>query len=351
MKTVLINSVSKARPCSVIAVAEAFGLAQEVVAFAVYNAPIPFLRNVDENTALMAQSLLNGLGFETSILNHDEPLPETERGLDVAVYIHEPEKIFDVAAPVADFLGLSKEQAVQLLMQDPAVVLGNVSLHTAQALQDRIDAEVMVSNPRKATYTILLSARIKPEDKQEVLFCCQVLGLHVKNDRVTGVSFDTTQEFVKRCRCKEAFRIVNEDFTRFRVLLKEFNKAADSAVEFLRNLVGMPDEVIDILSDNLPVYLMDSLSGNAAAEFISKARQAGLMCVAEPVPFDQFHLKVDFESVTPGQEVTKLLNAFFGPTRLIPPRWISPRPLNHFQIRFLIKLLQNLGVQAQPVFQ
>lgn len=352
MKTVVIKSVANARPGAVMALAEAFGLAREAVAFAVYNAPYPFLKNLDETTAAKAQNLLNELGFETGILNDDEPLPKTERGLDVAVYIHEPEKIFGVAAQLADFLGLTKEQAVRLLMQYPAVVLGNVSLHTAQALQNKIDAEVMVSNPRKATYTIMFSMpEMTSEDKQEILFSCQSLGLQVKNDRITGISFDTTQEFVKRCRCKEAFRILNEDFTRYRVMLTEYEQTADGASEFLKSHVGMPDEVIAILPDNLPVYLMDSLSGHAAAEFIAKARQAGLRCIAEPIPFDFYRLKINFESAAPRQEVEKLLNAFFGTVRLMPPYWISPRPLNHFQNRFLMKYLQGLGVQSQPVME
>ena len=51
-------------------------------------------------------------------------------------------------------MGCEIKDALALLMNESSIVIGNISMATAEALSQRIDAEVMVCLPSKDLYTI-----------------------------------------------------------------------------------------------------------------------------------------------------------------------------------------------------
>jgi hypothetical protein len=143
MKTILIKSIGTANPSVSKILADAFQINHELLARLLYNAPAVFLEQADGAIANKALEILTQLGLEVELLGAGAELPKRSEPLDVAVYVKDPLKMMVVAKQFGEFMGIAENDAMQLLLNEPSVVLGGVSLATAEVLQNRLDAEVM----------------------------------------------------------------------------------------------------------------------------------------------------------------------------------------------------------------
>jgi hypothetical protein len=143
MKTILIKSIGTAKPNVSKILAEAFQINHEMLARLLYNAPAVFLEQANEAIPNKALEILTQLGLEVELLDAGAELPKRSEPLDLAVYVKDPLKIMVVAKQLGEFMGISENDAIQLLLNEPSVVLGGVSIATAKTVQKRLEAEVM----------------------------------------------------------------------------------------------------------------------------------------------------------------------------------------------------------------
>ncbi|MCX7649858.1 MAG: hypothetical protein N2050_04830 [Flavobacteriales bacterium] len=347
MKNVVIKSIGNAKPQTVNALAETFAVDKSALLKLVYSAPAVFLKNVDEATAKKAEQLLKELGFEAEIKNDDFQIPPSSELYDIALYLDEPHKLHTVAQQLADFCGMKPDGALQLLLNDPATVLGNVSYNTALALQKRVDAEVMISNPLKANYTITISDG-DPIRMQNFYMLAQQLGLNIKGRKVTSLTYNQMQNLLQQIKDSSLLRIVNEDFIRYRVVLNRFDKNNPASVQFLIQTIGMPDELVSRLEHYLPVYIEESLAAYNAVRLFENCKKAGLECTVEPVPFEKYHLKVEIHS-NPSQ-VKKIVEPFFGEMEINTKVWRTPKPMTGILNRLLASRLERIGCRVEPEY-
>ena len=349
MKRIIILSVGTATPKVIKAISEAFEINQELLFKILYNAPAVFLDNADEALAEKASTILTELGLEVLIQNTDEQKPLPTESLDIAVHIKNPVHLNTVNKQLSEFLGCSEKESLKLLLQEPSVVLGGVSMATAESLQKRIDAEVIASNPKTDLYTIEFTA----ESENERL---KLINL-IKNKEISipegetkwvrNLNYNQMNQFLTRYRSQNDVKIYNQSYSRFRILLENFDPVNKSTIQFLVNEIGMPEELITEIHANLPVLLDESVNLGMLKEKLALYKQAGLTCSEEQIPFGKYVLSVS--NITNSEKAREILSKFYEDVHCdkITDVWKAPTPLGGTLSRLLEKQLEYIGCEIE----
>ncbi len=217
-KTLIIKSIGTANPEIAKILADAFEINHEFLVRQLYNAPSVFLENAEKEIADKASELLEQLGLEVFLQDANMPLPVKAEPVDIAIFIKNPLAINQVSKQLAVFLGCKENEALILLLNEPSVVLGNVSMATAETLQKRIDAEVIASNPRKDFYTIqfLNGDKKLPQEIQALL---KTKGIQAKSEKtITNIPYLVAQEIWQRYQLSKKIILYNQSYQRFEIV-------------------------------------------------------------------------------------------------------------------------------------
>jgi hypothetical protein len=349
VKRIIILSVGTATPHVIKALSEAFEINQELLFKILYNAPAVFLDNAEEALAEKAFHLLTELGLEVLVQSTEETAPKPTEPLDLAVYINDPVKLTTVNKQLAEFLGCNQNEALQLLLNEPSVVLGGVSMATAESLQKRIDAEVIASNPKLDLYTIEFTANAE-NDRQKMINLIKSRDIQVPAGEtrwVRNLTYEQLNQFLTRHRSQHEMKIYNQSYSRFRILLENFDLANSSQRDFLVREIGMPREVLEEIHANLPVLLDESVNYETLQEKLAAYKQAGLHCSEEQIPFGKYAISVS--NITDSGKATEILSQFYKDVKLDTSSgsWKAPSPLESILNRFLEKQLERLGCEIE----
>jgi hypothetical protein len=348
MKTVIIQSVGTANPGMARAMADAFGISHELFAKLLYNAPAVFLEKAEDAVAEKTADLLGRLGLEVTCQDSAEPLPERSESLDVAVYVTDPMQLTKVAGELAAFIGCKESEALQLLLNEPSVVLGGVSLATANVLQSRLSAEVVASNPRNDRYTIDVAS-------SDPLILNQLIAtlkhMNIAHDgsakTIADLPYAQAQEIWSKYHHVGQLKIYNQSYRRFNVQLNAFDLQDEKQTAFLTEQIGMPMEILHEVHANLPVLLDETVGVNAMLERLEAYTQAGLRCEAIPLPFGKYKLAVN--NITDKKRVQEIVSQFYKGTVLseAAQEWTAPVALNSVLNRYLKKQLELIGCEVE----
>lgn len=349
MKRIIILSVGTATPQIIKAVSEAFEINQELLFKILYNAPAVFLDHAEEALAEKAFRLLTELGLEVQIQDTNEPAPKPSEMLDLAVYIDDPVKLNTVNKQLSEFLGCNESESLQLLLHEPSVVLGGVSMATAESLQKRIDAEVIASNPKLDLYTIEFTANAE-NDRLKLINLIKNKDIRIPAGEtrwIRNLTYEQLNQFLTRHRSQQEVKIYNQSYSRFRILLEDFDPENSSQREFLVREIGMPQEILEEIHANLPVLLDESVNYGSLQEKLARYRQAGIHCSEEQIPFGTYSLSVS--NITDPEKTQTILERFFKDVTLKPTSdaWKAPSPLASILSRFLEKQLEYLGCEVE----
>lgn len=286
MKTILIKSIGTANPSVSKILAEAFQINHKRLVRLLYNAPAVFLEQAEETIAQKAELILKDLGIEVELLEAGAKLPKKSEPLDVAVYVKDPLKIMVVAKQLGEFLGIAENDAMQLLLNEPSVVLGGVSLATAEILQKRLDAEVIASNPKTDLYTIEIASE-KSDFLNNFKAALKQMGVQPEKSQkqIINVSYEQTQSLWKRFPNSKEFLIHNQSFQRLQLVLTNFDLYNDKVKTFLTQNLSIPSEILADIHQNLPVVLDESLNPLEKNQKLEQYQQGGLRCESKAIPF------------------------------------------------------------------
>lgn len=349
MKTVIIQSVGTANPGTAKAMADAFGINHELFIRLLYNAPAVFLENAEEPVAQKTADLLAQLGLEVVCQDAGEPLPAKSEPLDIAVYVDNPMALTKVAGQLALFIGCKESEALQLLLNEPSVVLGGVSLATAKVLQSRLSAEVVTSNPKTDLYTIEVSTA-EPLILSQLNTSLKNMGVEYdsnKSKMISDLTYQQTQEIWNKYHHAAQLQIYNQSYRRYQIQLNAFDLNNEEQKNFLVSEIGMPVEILQEVHDNLPVIIDESVSINSMLANLEVYKQAGLICEAIPLPFGKYKLAVS--NITDKKRVEEIVSQFYKDT-VLPgsvQKWTAPQPLNNVLNRYLEKQLELLGCEVE----
>lgn len=349
MKRIIILSVGTATPKVIKALSEAFEINQEILFKILYNAPAVFLDNAEEALVEKASIILTELGLEVLIQNVDEKPPVSTEALDIAVYINDPVKLSTVNKQLSQFLGCNESESLQLLINEPSVILGGVSMATAESLQKQIDAEVIASNPKMDLYTIEFTAESENDRLKLInLFKNQEIILPEGETKwIRNLTYEHMNQFLTRHRSQHEVKIYNQSYSRFRILLENFDLTNTSQINFLVDQIGMPQEVIAEIHANLPVLLDESVNYATLQEKLVVYQQAGLDCSEEQIPFGKYVLSVS--NITDSGKARELLSKFYKDVNFdkITDVWKAPLPLGGTLSRLLEKQLETIGCEIK----
>lgn len=349
MKRIIILSVGTATPKVIKALSEAFEINQELLFKILYNAPAVFLDNAEESLVEKASLILTELGLEVLVQNTDENPPVSTESLDISVHINDPVKLNTVNKQLAEFLGCNESESLQLLLNEPCVVLGGVSMATAESLQKRIDAEVIASNPKMDLYTIEFTAESE-NDRMKLINLITNQDIPVpagETKWVRNLTYEQLNQFLTRYRSQHEIKIYNQSYSRFRILLENFDLTNTSQTSFLVSEIGMPPEVLAEIHANLPVLLDESVNYGTLQEKLILYKQAGLTCSEEQIPFGKYVLSVS--NITDSGKAREILSKFYKDVSFdkITDVWKAPKPLGGTLSRLLEKQLEYIGCEIE----
>ncbi|MDA3904800.1 MAG: hypothetical protein PF484_01875 [Bacteroidales bacterium] len=348
MNTIIIESIGTANPGISKVLADAFEINHEMLAKMLYNAPTVFIENANDELTQKAEALLSSLGLEIKVQDSGEALPQKSEPVDVAVYVNNPLNINKVAGQLSEFIGISNTEALQLLLSEPGVVLGGVSLATANTLQKRIDAEVIASNPKNDLYCIHVNSN-QSEFINQFTSTLKQLGINYNRElsNIENLNYQQAQTIWKRFPNTKNFVIYNQSYRRYKILLDKFDLNKQISIRFLIDEIGMPQEIIETIHQNLPIILDESLNINMADKKLQVYIGAGLDCSIHPIPFGKF--KISISNINNREKVEKVLAQFYENTKLSndTEKWTAPLPLNSILNRFLEKQLELIGCEVE----
>jgi hypothetical protein len=349
VKRIIILSVGMATPKVIKAISEAFEINQEILFKILYNAPAVFLDNAEEELVEKASIILTELGLEVLVQNMDEIPPVSTEALDIAVYINDPVKLTTVNKQLSEFLGCNESESLQLLLNEPSVILGGVSMATAESLQKRIDAEVIASNPKLDLYTLEFTAKAENDRLKLInLIKSQEITLPSGETRwVRNLTYEQLSQFLTRYRSQHEMSIYNQSYSRFRILLENFDLTNASQTEFLIHEIGMPQAALEEIHANLPLLLDESVNYATLQEKLVLYKTVGLECSEEQIPFGKYSISVS--NITDSGKAREILKKFYKDAIVdnTSDVWKAPLPLSSILSRFLEKQLEYIGCEIE----
>lgn len=297
MSRVTVNSVGRANPAAAMVLAQALPMSREHVARCVYQAPAVLLGNLSEEQARTLCQLLQPTGLEVGVDSMDAPLQPGGPDYEVAVHLNDASRFREVAATLAAFVGCPLPRAVEMLCASPAVVLGQVSCSTVQALAERLaplDAQVDASRVADARYDLFI------DDGQADLrtrLQRTLAGFDVPSQPdgpllASGLSRAAAQALWQRHSGQgAAWRLLDQAMQRFDLWL-EAPAVEPAAVQAIVLASGMPRHLVDRANAQLPFLLVDAVPGAQARETLLALHQAGVQASARLVTLARFDLSL-----------------------------------------------------------
>jgi hypothetical protein len=348
---VVIDSIGSASPAAAKIISDSIGIPMEAMCKLFYNTPAVMFTDIEEQFATETVKLLKQLGLQASLLDGEEPLPPKPQMVDIGIYIHEASLLPLVCEQVAAFVGCNKKEALHLLVQEPCVILGNVSETTAEAFQERVAAEVFTSIPMEDKYTIIVDTEDALMLKQlQGAFDYAKLNVDLSTTKyVDGLDYRTSHDLWRKYQGANIIKLRNECLERFEVVLETVDLGNESFRSALTEMVGIPAEVIDQVLENLPVQLDASVHSSNLAQLMAKYKEAGLECSSAKVPISQFNVKLT--AIDDLEKTNVLLGQFFAkktlPTKV--EEWTTPSTTGGIMTRFICEQLEAIGCEVEPL--
>ena len=347
-KNVIIQSIGTANPSAGNILSEVLNVDQRLVSKMLYCTPALLFRQVDDELAQKAEALLSHLGLEIKIQDAEEPLPPVPELFDIAIYIEDVRNLPVINKQLSEFLGCNEQESFRLLLNDPSIVLGGVSMATADALSKRIEAEVMVSNPQSDLYTLRISSNDSALIGQ-IQKIIPNLPIRAENNStfIENIDYKTGQEIWKRFQQTNQIQLINQNFQRFEITLNSFDIHHPEHKKVLTGYVGMPEEILAEIAGNLPIILDESVSKALLSDKMEIYTKAGLQCSFRPITVQKYSIIID--EISDQKKTTEILNHFFpeAAAPVLGKKWVSPKPTQHLITRYIVQQLEDIGCSVE----
>ena len=295
LSRIQVNGIGRATPAAAAAIAKGFGLPAEKVVSCLYKAPSILVDSIPGPVAEQICDLLQGTGLDAEIQPQEAPLPAAAPLHDVAIYVHDATATPEIAEVLAAFLGVPPSRAMEMLLCPPGLVLGDVSSATVEALENQLPddaAELVASRADAARYDLFVM------DPAPVVLNALVRDLTAHGREpmgsegliATGLDYNLGRTLWRRHQASGAVRLVNQDFQRFDLILRDAPEEADRAD--LTELAGIPAEMLDMVIANAPITLEEGLRHRDLADRLALYARAGFIVEARMISFQHLALNI-----------------------------------------------------------
>ncbi|WP_046758282.1 hypothetical protein [Kordia jejudonensis] len=349
--TVIINSIGTATPGASKVLSDALKVPQDYILKLLYNAPSILFQKVDEDTAQKAENTLTKLGLDVSICTPEDEIDLTTELIDISVSLNNVLLLPKVTEQLAEFLGCKQSEVLTLMLNEPSIVLGNVSVATAKALQKRTDANVHFSNPRKDFYTILISKEAENTQLRSIEKVLKTKAYETASAYVIeDVSYDNSQLLWRQYQSNKAVKLLNQNHQLVSVMLQDFDVTNQAHAAFLVENVGMPTEILEEVHAALPIVLFENLNRKNAETVLADCTSIGLTTTLEK-DFN-FKKKLQVNDIEDLEKVTQILGQFI-PEKNLPKakttNWTSNDEVPPLIARYLLAQLEQVTCNPEII--
>lgn len=269
------------------ALASALGKPVGIVSKAIYQAPSVLMRGVDPQHRSELEKLCTTLGLDIDFQPSNVELPPDNARYDVAVHVEDAACIPAATEILARILGVAPDKAFRLLATPPGLIIGDVSIASADALARRFGrgCSVSASVSGEGPFDLFLpeDARI---DRALDARCGGARGLIM-----LGLDKDEAREIFSRLP-KGSARLIPRALLRFDLLLKRQDDLTPAARSWLIETAGCVEADLPLMLAHAPVVLIEATDYVSAATAQAAAAGAGLETEVEAHGFLRSHITV-----------------------------------------------------------
>jgi len=296
---VLVVGIGAASPRAASVLSQALELPIETVVDALYRAPARLLAGLPGPDAARLAAIIGTLGVEVEVIPAGAPIARSPT-LDLAGELLDPARADEVGQVLGRFLGMSPQEALDLLLTPPGVILGSVTEATVRALDAALpagSARLTASRPDEARFALFASELSSLQ--------IGVLRPHLPVDAVvtpggSATIFDLGRAEAdllwRRLKAPERVQVVNQAFLRFSLDLTAA-PATGASAGALQALAGVPLEDYPLICNALPVTVEVGIAFDAVSARMALYAAAGLTVRAEMETFS--HVGLDILSARP----------------------------------------------------
>lgn len=347
---VAVLSIGGASLRTATAVARGLGVPVEAAVQAIYRAPARLVQGVAEPLAARLCATLAEAGLEVAVVAPDAALPAVPL-LDVAAHLADPLAAPAAAEALHRFTGMGADAALAMLLAPPGVVLGGVSAATVAALTAALPAgvELVTSDPRTARFQLLLddAPDIVARGVRAELSARGIAPLGTTGIVAADLDHATAQAIWQRFSRTGALRLVNQDFTRFAIVIDPIGAFTSAQAELLEAEAGIPAAALAAIAAQPQVELHDGLTFAEATARLARYAEAGLAVRAELTSFRRHRLEIvaapDRAGLAALLVAHGLLPAGGGVPRL---PFVTPEALPEPRARLARALLEAAGAEV-----
>lgn len=310
----MIQSVGTATPAVSLALAHALPFSREHLARCVYQAPAVLLNGIERQEADTLCEVLARTGLEVSVDDVDRPLIVGGPEYEVSIHIEDNARFRDTASELARFIGCTPARAVELLCASPAIVLGQVSWSTVQALRARMEnlgARLDVSKVAEARYDVFIDAqqehlrqRLQHELAKRGAECFKEGPLLASN-----INREVANSLWQRSGSQKGWCLLDQAFQRFDIWLEE-SAISQGAEDAIVACTGMPKELIPRVNAALPFLLLESIASADASAALASLNEAGVRAAARLITLVKWDL--DVHSVQDPRAAIQIIHRISG---------------------------------------
>lgn len=341
----IIKSIGTATPQICASIAQDLDMPPELFLRAVFQAPTILFESIDIDSAEKLSETLRKTGICADVC---QAAPQNEVKLyDIAMSMGSMKACDIVFAELANFIGTSANEVVRLMSEAPGVILGDVSMATVEALQDRMagfDVQVMSACKTDSLYDLFLTEsdiftqRYLKENLGDVLEVLANGGVMCR-----GLDHDRMEKIWARMRSIKGLKVVNQAFEHWDIYLDGGQKSS-TALKTLSETCSIPAEVCEDLLDHCPIVISENVLNANLKDTLKTLTEVGLTARAELTTFQ--HSRVTLMETSEPKRCLAFLQtlglAAPTQTRLQMPM-ILPQALPNFDARMLCNKLRHLG--------
>ena len=348
---VIINSIGTASPSASKVLSEALKVPQDYILKLLYNAPSVLFQKVDKDTALKAENTLTKLGLEVAVCDENDSIDLSTEQVDISLSFDAVLKLPVVVEQLSSFLGCKQNEALNLLLNEPSIVLGNVSVATAKALQKRVAATVNFSNPKKDKYTVVVDKEFANSELKNIERQLNSTAiLHKKRYLIENISYENSQLLWRKYQSKKGIRIVNQSHQLVHVVMQNFTIEDEKQQAFLINTVGIPKDILQDIQQVLPITLFENKNSKEAENILKECEAIGITVALEK-DFSQ-NKRIEIDDIQDLEEVNRVLSQFISEENLPKKgqtKWISNDTLPFLIARYLVAQLESVKCNPEII--
>jgi ribosomal protein L7/L12 len=327
-----------------------------------YQAPGVLVGGLDRATADRLAATLKDAGARTAVVDGDAAVEPGSDEWEIAVVVPRIDRIGAVFQEVVRLLQVSPQQALQILCQDPAVLMGRLSQNAANAIRDRfvaLGADVALTRTRRALYDLYVDPRDEPARRQvKAILDRTPAGVVAAGEGdasglvASGLSWGDLQPIqADLMRYASGMKILNRDFARFDLTLHDAGPDRAAAAHYLTGELGIPEHAVHRMLAALPIVVAGSIPAAAMEKRLQELSELGASVTAQLLSWQTF--SVIIRSVGDRERAEKVLALLAGMSRADAQRALSARPpielagpFTPLHARWLRRDLEKVGASA-----